>query len=245
MTPLYMRGRSTYEDELEDAIIRKKPYYFQNITRGQSRGMTGWFKKKVVNTEETTGIFKCIPLVETPDHDPKELYNQYKSFLTSTDLVCRLYILKAKSLTPMDNRTSDPYLMIECGSFKIDDSKNAIQGTNNPGFYKHFDIPVTIPGASTLKIKIYDEDGFKRDDLIGKTSIDLEERYFSSEWQKYNSTPGKKIPIEERTIKLKTSAAPQGVIECWVELMDPKEAKVRPVVDIKPFEIKEFEVSLS
>ena len=35
MTPEYLRGRETYEDELEDAIIKKKPYYKQNVLHGQ------------------------------------------------------------------------------------------------------------------------------------------------------------------------------------------------------------------
>ena len=69
MTPEYMRGRETYEDELEDSVIKKKPYYSQEMLRGQSRGRAGWFKKKVSNTIEITGIFKCIPVIQTPDED--------------------------------------------------------------------------------------------------------------------------------------------------------------------------------
>jgi hypothetical protein len=58
MVPEYLRGRDTYEDELEDAIITKKPYYKQNVLRGQTRGLKGWFFKKVANTQESVGIFK-------------------------------------------------------------------------------------------------------------------------------------------------------------------------------------------
>ena len=144
----------------------------------------------------------------------------------------------------MDATNSDPYLYIKCGSFKLDDSKNGLSDTNNPGFYKCFDIPVSIPGASTLKIQVYDADGFSRDDLIGETKIDLEERYYSREWQSLNKELDgfRKMPIEERTLMLKTSAAPQGVLECWVELMTPKEAKIRPKVDIRPFPKRDFEL---
>lgn len=69
MTPEYMRGRETYEDELEDSVIKKKPYYSQEMLIGQCRGRTGWFKKKVSNTQEVTGLFKCIPVILTPDQD--------------------------------------------------------------------------------------------------------------------------------------------------------------------------------
>ena len=242
MTPEYMRGRETYENELEDALIRNKPYYSQTIVKGQSRGKTGWFKKKVTNTEQVTGIFKWITVVETPDHDTTALYEEYKRFLTPVEQVWRIYILKAKSLTPMDKINSDPYLYIRWGKHVIDDSQNCLSDTNNPGFYKWFDIPATIPGASVLSIRIFDYDGFSRNDIIGKTKIDLEERYFSKDWQSYNQGKDVKMPIEERTLMLKTSAAPQGVLEWWVELMTPKEAKNRPKVDIRPFPIKEFEL---
>ena len=113
MTPEYMRGRQTYEDEIEDAIIKKKPYYMQPLIRGQTRGRTGWFKKKVANTEEITGKFKCITVIETPDSEPKEVFEKFKEFLTPVSLVARVYILKAKSLTPMDDKNSDPYLFLK------------------------------------------------------------------------------------------------------------------------------------
>lgn len=66
-----------------------------------------------------------------------------------------------------------------------------------------------MPGASTLAIEVWDNDGFGFDDLIGITKIDLEDRYFNKKW--IGLYPGKK-PIEERTLEIKASAAPQGVL---------------------------------
>jgi hypothetical protein len=261
MIPEYLRGRKTIEDELEDILIVKKPYYKRNILKGQTRGKQGWFFKKVVNTETISGVFKCINVIQMPDDDPKILYEEYKKYLTPHSLVCRVYILKGKSLTPNDSKNSDPYLLIKCGRSVVNDSKNVIDDTNNPGFYKHFDIAVSIPGASTLTIQVWDDDGIVGDDLIGETKIDLEERFFDKTWREINDTAAervilnqtkkkskkdkkstqamitedksekgtpreeekvetteisneyKKIPIEERTLAKKTSAAPQGVIE--------------------------------
>jgi hypothetical protein len=40
----------------------------------------------------------------------------------------------------------------------------------------------TFPGSAPLVIKMMDYDDIFGDELIGETSIDLEDRYFSSEW---------------------------------------------------------------
>lgn len=78
--------------------------------------------------------------------------------------------------------------------------------TNNPGFYTSYDIPVSLPGAATLAIEVWDDDGFMlKPDLIGITKIDLEDRFYSLEWrEKYKD----KKPIEERTLFAPKSAAP-------------------------------------
>ena len=104
MVPEYLRERERYEDELEDVVIINKPFFKRNILRGQTRGTKGWFFKKVANTQEVSGVFKCISLIQMPDDDPEDLYRDYKQFLEPTNLVCRVYILKAKSLTPMDDK---------------------------------------------------------------------------------------------------------------------------------------------
>ena len=153
----------------------------------------------------------------------------YLNFILNS-FVVRLYILKGKSLTPKDVNTSDPYLVIKLGETKIDDKANSLRmKTNNPGFYTSYDISTTLPGSSTLAIEVWDDDGFLQPDLIGVTKIDLEDRYFSNEWrEKYKD----KKPIEERTLFIPKSSAPQGVLQCWVEILDPKVAGSIPRFNI-------------
>jgi Ca2+-dependent lipid-binding protein len=108
-------------------------------------------------------------------------------------------------LTPKDTTTSDPYLVIKLGTTTISDKSSLRPKTCNPGFYTSYDISCSLPGASTLAIECWDDDGFDFPDLIGETKIDLEDRYFNKDWrQKY---PGKK-PIEERTLFVPKSSAP-------------------------------------
>jgi hypothetical protein len=46
-----------------------------------------------------------------------------------------------------------------------------------------------FPGASPLEIKAYDYDDLFGDDMIGKTTIDLDDRFFSPEWQQIEEKP--------------------------------------------------------
>ena len=39
----------------------------------------------------------------------------------------------------------------------------------------------SLPGTSSLEIEVYDMDEFSFDDLIGKTTVHLEDRWFSDE----------------------------------------------------------------
>lgn len=121
----------------------------------------------------------------------------------------RLYVLKGKSLTPKDNNTSDPYLVISLGDKKITDKNSLRPKTCNPAFFTSYDFSVSIPGDAIMTIECWDDDGFDFPDLIGITKIDIENRYFSKEW--HSKYPGMK-PIEERTLFIPKSSAPQGVL---------------------------------
>ena len=52
----------------------------------------------------------------------------------------------------------------------------------NPDFHKSYDFEAVFPGCPPLVIDVVDYDDLFGDDSIGKTSIDLEDRYFSPEW---------------------------------------------------------------
>ncbi len=160
-------------------------------------------------------------------------------FLTPKKVVVRLYILKGKSLTPKDGNNSDPYLIIKLGETTITDMESLRPDTCNPGFYKVYEIPATLPGAATLSVEVWDDDGFDFPDLIGITKFDIEDRYFSKEWKE--NYPDKK-PIEERTLFIKTSSAPQGVLQCWLDLLETKEASANPAYDISPPPREDFEL---
>ena len=48
--------------------------------------------------------------------------------------------------------------------------------------FRVFDMNLTIPIEKDLNIEIFDWDGIGKDDKIGETVIDLENRYYSKYW---------------------------------------------------------------
>ena len=59
----------------------------------------------------------------------------------------------------------------------------------DPDFHKTFEFDGSFPGCAPLVIKLMDYDDMFGDELIGSTSIDLEDRYFSPEWQSIRQKP--------------------------------------------------------
>jgi len=83
-----------------------------------------------------------------------------------------------------------------------------------------------LPGPSQLEIEVWDYDGIG-DDLVGKTTIDIEDRWFSKDWRRL---PLK--PLEERTLHNPRSAASYGKLRLWVDMFGKDEARSLPIIDI-------------
>ena len=74
---------------------------------------------------------------------------------------------------------SDPYLKLTFGKTVIDDRDSYIPNQLNPIFGKVYEVKTTIPLDYKLTITVMDYDHFTADDLIGYTTIDLENRLLS------------------------------------------------------------------
>ncbi|XP_039383744.1 fer-1-like protein 6 [Mauremys reevesii] len=98
----------------------------------------------------------------------------------SVEVLVRVYIVRAYNLSPADpDGMSDPYIVLRLGKTEIKDQANYIPKQLNPVFGRSFEIQATFPKESVLSILIYDHDMVGADDLIGETTIDLENRFYS------------------------------------------------------------------
>ena len=152
-----------------------------------------------------------------------------KSILIKHPVVIRVYILELSDLPSKDlTSESDPYIKIYLGDQKkFDEQKNYINNVRNAKWYKYYDIIGEFPGDSTLKIEVWDYDPIFRDEIIGSTLIDLEDRYFNSDWleMKYK-------PIETRLLLHPDLSRQQGNITLWVEIFDKKD-----MIHMEPWQI--------
>jgi hypothetical protein len=245
------------EDSLE-AELKTAPFETYALTRGSKNGAMG-------STFKTVGKFKGLIRVildeDEPSLFPPEVMEQ---ILKPKSYKVRLYALKSIGLTGMDTdifgnvAKSDPYLKVSLGKFKLNDRKNAINDATDVDHYMMVEIDVELPGTSQLQIKVMDKDDFGAlsDDLIGQTTIDLEDRWFDSRWQDYGKEnqilPGEGSdasvvrwqtkPIERRSLYTPSNGSAQGVIECWVDILTPEQAYAFPPDDVSLPPVQMFEV---
>lgn len=153
----------------------------------------------------------------------------------------RIYILDADELPPKDNGGSvDPYVMLKLNGEVISDRKNYKKKTHNPDIYKIFEFQSVFPGCSSLQIQMWDYDSIFGDDFIGETVVDLEDRFFSPEWQSI-----KNKPVELRQLYHKSTKVSQGVIKCWVEIIPSmSDAKISIPWNITPRPVTDFVIRL-
>ncbi|GAB1610572.1 myoferlin-like isoform X9, partial [Argonauta hians] len=131
--------------------------------------------------------FKVYPLPDDPSEPMPARVLQGLPSSEPQNCLVRIYIIKAIDLQPNDpSGLADPYVKVKLGKKKIDNKSEYIPNTINPCFGKMFEMKTVIPLHKDLTIGVYDRDLLSSDDLIGETTIDLENRFLT----KFRATCG-------------------------------------------------------
>ncbi|KAM9345045.1 myoferlin [Symphorus nematophorus] len=129
---------------------------------------------------EFKGSFKIYPLPDDPGVPAPP--RQFRELPESGPQEClvRIYVVRCIDLQPKDtNGMCDPYIKIALGRKTLDDRDNYKPNTLNPEFGRMFELSCFLPQDKDLKIAVYDYDLLSRDEKVGETIIDLENRLLS------------------------------------------------------------------
>ncbi|XP_058507903.1 myoferlin [Solea solea] len=180
--PYLKKGYDTlqvYEGELEEAAD------FQGLTDFCStfklqRGKTEDEDEDPSVVGEFKGSFKIYSLPDDPGMPAPP--RQFKELPESAPQECvvRIYVVRCINLQPKDtNGLCDPYIKITLGRKTLEDRDHYRPTTLNPEFGRMFEMSCFLPQDKDLKIAVYDFDLLSRDEKVGETVIDLENRLLS------------------------------------------------------------------
>ena len=222
-------------------------------THAISKEQPPWFNRLESKTEG--GRERVPPNVWLSDLDADKMEELDKNH--TEHYKCRIYILKGFNLAPLaTSNSSNPYIVVTMhdkaeadallargfdGHFSFRDESNVRPNTVNPDFNFWHELDGMFPCISSLEVAVYDR-GYVTDTLIGSTTIDLEDRWFDKEWRRLRDI--QQVPRENRTLFNHSSMVPQGKVEMWVEMYEPKTAVDIPIVPIEAPQITEWELRL-
>ncbi len=125
----------------------------------------------------------------------------------------------------------DCYLVIKMGDQVINDEEKTLRkDTQNPKWYADYQFACMLPGPATLRIEIWEHNEFMKDEFIGYTEIDCEDRFLNKKWCRF---PLEAKPIESRAIESEDGFEGIGRISCFMELI-PMKYKSHPRHEIEP-----------
>eukprot|EP01065_Artemidia_motanka_P035279 TRINITY_DN43190_c0_g1_i1.p1 TRINITY_DN43190_c0_g1~~TRINITY_DN43190_c0_g1_i1.p1 ORF type:complete len:1995 (+),score=668.52 TRINITY_DN43190_c0_g1_i1:104-6088(+) len=159
-----------------------------------------------------------------------------------TELVARVYVVRCSNLVSKDGippGKNDPYLELEIGngdkaSYRVSDKDGKKANTCDPEFWKCFDLPVHLPNDWRLRITVVDWDRIGSDDVIGHTTINLEDRWYSK-WRTAVPWHTEQRPLyKPSSTSWSTAGESQGTIEMWVDLFPKNKSVPKPLLIAPP-----------
>eukprot|EP00923_Selenidium_pygospionis_P045367 GHVN01078366.1.p1 GENE.GHVN01078366.1~~GHVN01078366.1.p1 ORF type:complete len:1136 (+),score=118.27 GHVN01078366.1:709-4116(+) len=214
------------------------------------------FKCTTQGVPETIGHlkYKCVAVDKKTRHLLKEFNEAVNSlkeeYASLGNITARCYLLGARGLTPPSG-SSDPsvYLWIKNSdstaqlpgglSHNIMDKGHIRRQGVKPEFNRCYQVPVALPNHAIIEVAVMNAGSIK-DEVIGKTHIDIEDRWFHPTFQALMQTDS--IPIELRNLKLPGQLISYGSLRTWLEIMPHDVAQAKPITVLSSPDPEEFQI---
>eukprot|EP00921_Rhytidocystis_pertsovi_P003648 GHVQ01006317.1.p1 GENE.GHVQ01006317.1~~GHVQ01006317.1.p1 ORF type:complete len:1118 (+),score=146.33 GHVQ01006317.1:2227-5580(+) len=209
------------------------------------------------------GYIKTVIMLETDEHNISPVYHgpkksllgyafnesEFLKFFRSRNRLphrirLRLYIVRGAAI----QTRSSPHVEVTAGTVtetvKIaDHDSQQSKDIHSPGFWRLQELDLSLPEQGRVVLSVCCNDELGKARLIGCTTVDLEERWFSNEWQQMMDTAS--VPTELRSlIAEEGSNQTRGTLELWAELLDACRVGDISATELRPPAPTELELRL-
>lgn len=237
------RSRPTVEGKLEDSMTKPE---FEAVPLFNGNYQVGVLK--LAYTVKNPVPFD-LNWVSNPKHnqdkwekevfDEKKLRRRFKVGQPAK-LRVRTYITRGLSVSGAVQGVGNPFLYFSYGSDTVKLEGRRKMNTSEPRFFTTEERDIQLPDEALFEVGLYDWQEYGTPQLIGKTLMDLEDRWFTEDYQEYMKKH--QVPIEYRPLLSgDVGSLCKGSLEMWVELLDSQEAaEVRksPLFQPPPVEVE-------
>lgn len=162
----------------------------------------------------------------------------------------RTYIIRGLNVSGAVSGYGNPYLYFMYGASKVSLEGHRQMQSVEPRYFRTEECDINLPEQSYFEIGLFDYQENGEDLLIGKSVLDLEDRFYTRDYM--IMMKNKKVPIEYRPLICESidantgdvSTISKGSLEMWIELLDTTTAAEIPVSKLLQPPAMEVEVRL-
>ena len=222
-----------------ESMLKDVPFQAHNLHMGAMEPGLGEIGiRKVGVLKLKVRVIEEDNFVETIKETPAPRLRQiFREEMTKVRIHC--YWATNLSSRP-DGKAPAPFLKVYngTGGHQVKTGK-VMDNTINPEFWTSFELAAMLPGQAILHVELWDYTLLK-ENLIGGTTIDLEDRYYSQKWKEMQAM--QKMPRELRQLTNETSSNVQGNIIMKLEIFPVGFARANPMEQLAPPKKTQFEL---
>lgn len=233
------------EDNMEPAVFRNVPLFSGSRQIGQVKA-----KFKVISPPNKKWMTAKEANVEDKVFFNEQLLRKRFKIDQPHSLRVRTYIIRGLNVSGAISGYGNPYLYFMYGANKVSLEGHRQMQSVEPRYFRTEEADIHLPEQSYFEIGLFDYQDNGEDLLIGKSVLDLEDRYYTREYKLM--IQNRKVPIEYRPLMCESidpntreiSTISKGSLEMWIELLDTTTAAEVPVSKLLQPPAMEVEIRL-